>query len=739
MKKIFWILILLFSLNPLAKLAALEACPGKVDSINSLDSKTEKDLEELKDSIGKKACQKEMLFKDIKDPKFVVEHNADRCAQVELCVGENSDPELVKDAEELMKENLPKAVLLGVLAKEIGNNRDYNIALNYFEKDKNVTLCPSEQVDAQCEKDIRNALTSVAGNFISFNELEKAPLPGEKLEPFFNETFFKIVLEKSYFKDKKELAPDCGRKLSFNKICKARDMRMEVIKKCEARPNGVNCLYDEQKALASLLNSQKSSEELFLESEKLLCKKSRIVVKNESASLTENSPVMPAILGSQAFFINFNQKKAPFGAEDQPTTHDRPGPYREEYRQQPAQKPSASADVSSKPDSSAVIPSRSEKIEIAAPAPHKPPPPVSNFESDENIVKPNDESFGKSLSDSISVASKSFFGNENSSNTPSSNQNMNNDYTSRYIEPVDSDKLNADAIESDEKKPSEDKTKDEKKALMAQIDGLKEKIEAMSKTMDELKAKKEKASEEEEKEKLDKAASEREKTILDLKNKLAELQAEKTKRELLAKIKTEEENQAKAQSRAQKSLTSSEAVSVRYNNDQAMAAIREKEKPIASQFAGESSAASKTGGTRGGASQASTSSIVLHSVPTKTSSDSAVVYMTAGEVQKYPFHLKDKASASEIEAMLLNNNGAAIIIGESEQIVPEVVKGAIQYENGHVKYKRVKIAIVKNEKDKKESITRGISSVADLKREEQKRRDLIRYQEMKNAFKDVAK
>jgi hypothetical protein len=110
--------------------------------------------------------------------------------------------------------------------------------------------------------------------------------------------------------------------------------------------------------------------------------------------------------------------------------------------------------------------------------------------------------------------------------------------------------------------------------------------------------------------------------------------------------------------------------------------------------------------------------------------------MTAVELQKYPYHLSDKASESEIENMLLKNKGAAIIVGNEEEIIPELVKGVVQLdEYGRIKYKRIKISLVKNDNEKKQNVAREISSIADLKKEDQKKRDLIRYQEMKALLK----
>jgi len=152
-----------------------------------------------------------------------------------------------------------------------------------------------------------------------------------------------------------------------------------------------------------------------------------------------------------------------------------------------------------------------------------------------------------------------------------------------------------------------------------------------------------------------------------------------------------------------------------------------------SSFSDSSASSVKSAGT--GASSSS-SGLVLKSAGGQSVADSSIVYMTTGELQKYPYRLGDNASAVDIEKMISGNNGAAIILGNSEQIIPEVVNGVVQLdETGKVKYKRVKISLVKNDKEKAQNISRAISSVADLKREEQKKRDLIRYQEMKNSLK----
>jgi hypothetical protein len=110
-------------------------------------------------------------------------------------------------------------------------------------------------------------------------------------------------------------------------------------------------------------------------------------------------------------------------------------------------------------------------------------------------------------------------------------------------------------------------------------------------------------------------------------------------------------------------------------------------------------------------------------------SENSTVYLTQDEVKNYPYRLEANATDLDIEKMFKESNGAPVLLGESEQVV--AVK-----ENGKLTYKRGKIIVVKNEKVKKESISRAISSVADLKKDEDKKsRDYIRYQEMKKGLK----
>lgn len=251
-------------------------CPTPPESLEALDPKSLDFITSLVGPVKKEACNKS-IFSDITDPKFIVNHNKLRCSEIDTCIGESHSEAVIKDASELLKENLPKAVLLGVIDLEVQAKLKYNIILKRFEKSNDKKICPSEEIETSCERDIRNALSSVSASFIDYPALTVAPALEESTEDYFSKIFFSANSYKNRSMTEEELLKGCGDKINFTKICKARDLRLKVISDCEKNPQSKGCLDQEQNALASLLNSQKDRKDIFLAMEQQLCKDSRLV------------------------------------------------------------------------------------------------------------------------------------------------------------------------------------------------------------------------------------------------------------------------------------------------------------------------------------------------------------------------------------------------------------------------------------------------------------------------------
>ncbi len=681
----------------------------KAKALEVLNAPQIKPLQAIQANFAQYACKETHLFADIKDSHFRVNHDKLHCNQVELCLGAKKDEEKIKDAKVLIKENLPKAALLAVLANEIDEVFEFNLQLNRFETEHNVVLCPEEKIEPSCDKDIRNALSSVVNTFIDFRELDSAPLSTDKLHEFVARKFFTGDEYKEEKINKTNLQANCTKKISFMRICHNRDIRLKKISECEKDSKLNSCLDDEQKALASIFNDQKSNQELYLALEKELCLANRITHDTKESTADK---------------IGQNRLKH-FMTTSHPITGLKTRP--ESRRKWSMTGEALPINIS---DNSTIV--GVESLDMGPPVPPVPADPVGEVGSIDGNNTPENLVSDKSIPE----------GGLSINGNPSATVNSN--FGNHFGPTLDDENIAQDEVENKKINDQEMiKKKDELSTLLAQINRVQARLDEMTQKVDSLKNKIEEDPSTEKP--TDKELADKEKLILDLKKKLSDMEIDKRKREIEIARMTEVERMRARDEMMRNSSTKITSAAIRdRDNPQADFSSREAEKSSSNQLNSQVNINSSLSGDieRSPAAISSSSSgvlgqeIVLKVAGTQATSESNVVFMTSGDLQKYPYHLGVDAAEVEIEKMLIKNNGAAIIIGESEQIIPLIDNGVVQLDrDGKVKYKRVKITLVKNDKDLKKNIAREISSVADLKREEQKTRDLIRYQEMKNAVK----
>lgn len=726
MKKITIVFFVFFSLQ-LPRVHGDESpkCPTPADSMDPLDSKNSKSIEALEAQVRNSACNVDRVFSKINDPKFTVNHNKVRCSEIEMCMVNNTNKEAAEDANELMKENLPRAILLGVLNLEIKSKLKYNVLLKRYEESHHQKVCPNEKVESSCEKDIRNALTSVSGSFIGYPALDRQPLSSESTEGYFSKKFISGNLFKNMTYSKEELLTSCSKKINFTKICNLRDARLKAISDCEKNPESNGCLNQEQNALASLLNSQKNRPAVFLAMEKQLCTSTRLVLDSPAKAVVKPSPLVALKVKSVQLGVSDNNlirakrdvNGHPFVAEG---TKDTKGP-----------------------DDSVVI--RAESLPVVTATGDNSKDEIKSFDSRDTSSL--SESFSNSMKESMDTVNNTIPTINTNANTNMTG-NMNSEFSSN-INAINEEENKKKAEEKELNIANEDKaisSADKKKqeellAVTKQINALKAKLEEMNQNVEDLKIKRDLANAD--KDKMEKDSLEREKSILDLKKKLAELEADKKKMQTDSIAKAQEDEQTRSRANAANAVDNARVTSFgnRSASEQADTVKRSAENGVA----GNNQTAANLAEGRIPASVTSAPSglsgdtgFVLHSEGVQATPESTVVYMTDMEVQKYPFHLNKNATSSEIENMIVGNNGVSIILGNSEEIIPIVLNGVVQLDaNGHSKYKRLKISLVKNDKEKKQNIAREISSIADLKHEDQKKRELIRYQEMKSVIKNA--
>jgi hypothetical protein len=752
MKKIIPMCGLVISLQSFAAIDCM--LDGKSSEV--LDPITAKPIENILKMVKRSSCNEELVFSDIWNPKYLVNHNKLRCSHIELCTSDENHLEADKDAKEIMKELLPKAVLLTEIEKEIQNKekKQFNIDLYKFEKANNQKVCPEEKIEASCETSIRNAFKSVSGSLISFPNLTIAPTSDESLDAYFSNNFFneddKIVKSKKKGADLKKSAKDfknsCNKKISFKTICENQISRLNSKDKLN--------LSKDQNSLASLLNSHKDKQDVFLAMEKELCSDDYKIDDMRVVGMVMHP--LNRFNGANAIENMDSTNSYPLqnsGTENtkvesnQPDTFMGPPDLTEKYNS-----PDSSGALG---HTKAEIPLNNNETIIATqsadPQTIAPQTIVQNEEDSSNIK--NDESnlsetVTNSVNDTVESNSNKNAVNIAPNSIPSTNSTFNSDFAN-HIEEMNkenefknqlvdqnSDQSKVDRSISRAESAADKKKKDETSALMSQIEGLKSKIAEMNKGVEDLKAKKD--NDNVDKDKIEKDRLEKEKAITDLKNKLAELEQEKKKTQLVAQLKAQqdESDRINNENLRQANLRNTQAFNNRYENEKFAATKNEREKTMNSNNQTSNSLGSESRSMSAGAFQGSAGPLLsVANTAANTSGDNSVVYMTTSEVQKYPYRLNNNATISEIENMILGNNGKPVLIGEDEIIIPDTVRDA----SNHVKYKKVKISLVKNDKEKKINVSRAISSVADLKKQDlEKQRDLIRYQEMKKAMQKAA-
>jgi hypothetical protein len=749
MKKIKFTFLLSLSLQlTFAHGADPADCQGRFFSLTPFDYNKETEFAKLASSIKKiGVCDDQQIFFKKEMARDSVNHDMKRCEAVKICSSEKDEAKLKtinEDAAAQVKETIPKAVLLAVIDNEIQSNLEYNSMVTAFEKKYDDKICPAEEISPACSEDIRKVLSSVDGSFVGYFNFQNGPDSDDPIDEFFAKEFFaESSFSKIKRKDRKskmeELAKTCEKRISFSKICKIRDERLKTIADCEKNPESKNCLYQEQNALSSLLNSQKDRPEFFLAMEKQLCTSTRIVQREKLVAISYLRPaelhVEPTPVPTPVAVV--------YGPMEDPSAQVRPKvealitmapkglaqpeAYKIKFETNPL---SSESLVKKYGDSESVAAKANEEDEIATRPLEKAESYIAktnNGEARETIN--NNESFSRSISDNAGPTAK------NSGNT-----NWNSDFASRFnsiaAEQEANEKANQLAYNQFNNNSlasvSEKKKKEELGTVASQVDMMKEKLDEMNKNVEDLKAQKEAAEKELDSVEKDKSISELKSKIADLESDKKDIQAGKIPEDVKKIIR---ENAIRRESASNGTIFSNVKV-----NEQVDTGKREFEKsPVASSQSSVNYAEPRAA-VASSAQFSNTNSVaplVLHTgtpgAGVQTTADSSIIFMTAKELQKYPFRLDDKASSVEIEKMLLGNKGAAIIIGNDEQIIPDVVKGIVQLdEKGHIKYKKVKISLVKNDKDREKKITSIVSSNADfLKREDQKTKDnIVRKREM---------
>lgn len=679
-------------------------------------------------------CSEDSLYGDAFLSSTNYLHNRVRCDEVSLCAPVISTEDQ-KQAENIIADNIPNAVLIGELTKEIADNREYNIALARYEQKYKVKVCEDAPIDFDCDHKLRRSLSTVADSLVDFSEFKKAPISSDDLQVFIPQVFFsgpsslKATLE--------DLKKNCSKKLSLKRVCETARDRLVQVKDCDGKSGGKNCFENEQRAWASITNDMKNDRSLFMAIEKQLCLPSRV-----SKSATQTAQ------GGDASFMMVRRQR--FLADSGQTRTQQIISLANANAQTKAADSPKDNDSNRSPDGSDIKKQDSDLGGMKANATENTADVIHGFENRDS------KTLSESFSSSMEQAADSSKGITNGtvSNSVLTN-NWNNDFANRARDLAEEQraineeqKRKQDEASSDSLAQLDKKKKEEIDTLTSQISGLKSKLDEMNSKVDELKGKKgDGAVAEKDKETLDREAD-----IAELKKKIAELEADKKKKETESKVAKEEEDArqaARVREEQVRSTYTSPFSQANYSNrnkqnsvDQSSEATanHEREKVANSMSNGASSAdvgrSPASFGNTGGSGGTVSSQLVLKAVGTQATPDSNIVYMTQNELQHYPFRLNGNASAVEIEKMLEGNKGSTIILGDSEQIVPIVENGAVALdEQGKIKYKRIKISLVKNDKEKKQKIAREISSIADLKREEQKKRDLIRYQEMKKSLR----
>lgn len=714
--------------------------------ITPINDKKVKSFEELTAKIKFITCEEKKIFAKAMSLDYSPNHNRAYCEQVDICMGDNFiSRETIQDAQDILSENIPKAVLLGVMDREIAQNLEANINLRNFEEKNKTKLCPAEKIEASCEKDIRNALVSVSGSFIGYKSLEKAPLSNESLEDYLGKNLFSKKTTAKISKD--QLKKSCGEKINFGRICKARDERLKVIASCEKDKKATGCLNYEQKALASLNDSHKDNRDIFLKMEKDLCVSSRVVedIKFPSRLSMFAGGINSFGVDSENRFSNFANG---LGGGFQSTLLG------SDLKDNDFFKPSSTSSSFAMQDFSVAEPTHL-KFDL--------PEITTNFKSSSPVVS------SSASSGSVAEASRpAALDNDNESVSGSSSHESAlapvaaeashvEDYAAAPSvmvpttpapiaeSPVNNnfafgDNYNTSSLDNNLAKPvdknesiAELPVAKTSSAANAQINGLKSQIDELKQTVADLEAKTDPA----EKAAVTEEALAKERDLLDLKKKLADLEAEKKKRDESTALAVATERDKASEARRIASINAANQNFAAASAQNFENSIKRDEKNI-SNFAQPASFVDPGAGARSPASSSAGASqgqgLVLNATDRgSNNSESNTVYMTDSDLQKFTYRLGANASAEDIEKMIETSHGAKILIGNDEQVIPTIEA------NGKVKYKRVKISLVKDEKAAKaKNSERKTASVGDLTREEdeknKKARELARYNEFKNSF-----
>lgn len=735
MKTIFGVLIFSLTLNAHAQ--GVMPVPTGVflldrscEQNQSFDILSDPLLRPFQINLSSLICNEESLYADAFSPGANYQHNRTRCDEISTC-SLGVSPEDIKDADAIISQNIPTVAYLSALTKAVEADRVYNANLYQYEKKHKTKVCAEEAIDFDCDHQLRMALATVADSLVDYPEFDRAPLSKDDLTEFIPGKFF--ANQSTAEKTLDDLKKDCSKKFSVKNVCSQAKVRIEAMKKCDQDKTARNCFDEEQRAWASLTNDFKNSnKQLFLAIEKQLCLPQRTTKSATQSTLQTFSPL----------FLRTQRKRVlsdeGFARTQQLLT---------------TAKLNTEKDISTRPDSS--VP---KNLDVKQ---------QESFSLGDGLNRAarETESFGVDKRDPGISASDTFSENvkqvldknNNLLNTVNSHQNTGNwntDVLNRAREIAEEQKIQEEerrrqlAEKEDEVvTDSEKKKKDEISTLTAQIDGLKSKLESMTEKMEELQSKKETAAASGDDESKQESLK-REKEILELKKQIAQLEADKKKKEedsRLAKLAEESRLERERTERNRSFANQTATFASQSRNSQGSVEHAADKAGIERDKASRAMAAAydSAGGGRSPASLGSSSAsvavsnqLVLKSVGSQSSPESTIVYMTPNELQRYPYRLSGNATHGEIEKMLEGNQGSTIILGESEQVVPIMENGKILYdEQGKIKYKRIKISLVKNDKERKQQIAREISSLADLKKEEQKKRDLIRYQEMKKAIK----
>lgn len=658
-------------------------------SLDVLKQKDEKSFEE----IISKACEQPKFFNsegNIREINRI--HDKTYCMNISTCANQRVIEAAALNAKTFIQDHLDEIVFTGQLNRTLYKNKG---------------VCGIVKPSSNCEELIKKTF-SIQGD----------------------ESASSFIYKKFINKDKSD-PTNCYNKLDINDICTKQENRVSEIKQCFSNPKGTECLSFEQFAVRPYLNSlliQDSDQNkigkrnliLYYALERELCSSKNIIQNathwSKSHLRTEGS----------------NEVDVSIAEAVKEKTSDTNSKY------------IANVDDSIAPDYSSVK-TNGKRLSFLKDASKD-----ARMDGSGVDIDADSKSFGKlknndtSLIDSF-AADLSHPAQDNLRVNPKGDVSVGGVGSTSWNASA-ADRFNAinnQLTTTDEGIPRENglgskgdaKAKDDTNNLLNQIEMLKNKLSDMNDKLQTLKETPKNTADTNNK---ITEINSNEKAILDLKNQLAALEKEKK-----ARLETLDQDSKNDTQRDATQRGYSPRSTILSNDDGETHSIRNEHDENSytngspQNFTSEGSRSpASTFTSQGTSSGGNNSSIVLRSTAFQNSNDSSIVYMTDGEIKDYPFRLAASASNLEIERMIIGNKGVSVIIGDSEKIVPIMENGVIQLDDeGRVKFKRLKISLVKNEKEKALNINREVTSIADLKKEEQKNRDIIRYQDMKKGIK----